>query len=110
MVKVEKDEKAVVAVNDSSNDNEKSLVSTDIEIDTAMEEIIPISEIEKRDREAQALKQLAQATMKMNAVEFAEASQLQEKAARIAYEANAKTAKALTNQEIGTQLLAEAGE
>uniref|UniRef100_A0A914Q1A2 Uncharacterized protein n=1 Tax=Panagrolaimus davidi TaxID=227884 RepID=A0A914Q1A2_9BILA len=67
---------------------------------------LPAEELERRAKE---LREQAQAALKTNEIEFQQAQQAQN-AARIAAEiANAKTEQALTNQERGQQLLAEAG-
>uniref|UniRef100_A0AC34GUB9 Uncharacterized protein n=1 Tax=Panagrolaimus sp. ES5 TaxID=591445 RepID=A0AC34GUB9_9BILA len=64
---------------------------------------------EELERRAKELREQAQAALKTNEIEFQQAQQAQN-AARIAAEiANAKTEQALTNQERGQQLLAEAG-
>ena len=64
---------------------------------------------EELERRAKELREQAQAALKTNEIEFQQAQQAQN-AARIASEiANAKTEQALTNQERGQQLLAEAG-
>ena len=96
-------------------DADKQLVKVEDKEVVAVEEekekqIIPIDEIEEHERQAQALKEQAQAALNQNAVEFEEAYKLQQDALLAAHDANVKTAKALVNQEIGTQLLAEAGK
>uniref|UniRef100_A0A914PW87 Uncharacterized protein n=1 Tax=Panagrolaimus davidi TaxID=227884 RepID=A0A914PW87_9BILA len=91
---------------ESQNDADKQLVKVE---DDAEKQIIPVDEIEETERQAQVLKEQAAATLKKNAIEFEEAYKLQQHALLTAHDANVKTAKALVNQEIGTQLLAEAG-
>ena len=91
---------------ENQKDSDKQLVKVE---DDSAKAIIPVDEIEETERQAQLLKEQAQAALKNNAVEFEEAYKLQQNALLAAHDANVKTAKALVNQEIGTQLLAEAG-
>jgi len=87
-------------------DADKQLVKVE---DDSAKAIIPVDEIEESERQAQILKEQAKGALMNNAVEFEEAYKLQQNALLAAHDANVKTAKALVNQEIGTQLLAEAG-
>uniref|UniRef100_A0AC34FSP3 Uncharacterized protein n=1 Tax=Panagrolaimus sp. ES5 TaxID=591445 RepID=A0AC34FSP3_9BILA len=118
-IEIEKDEEQEQILNDidleelfdeeafeSQKDSDKQLVKVEEESE---KQIIPVDEIEETERQAQILKEQAQETLKKNAVEFEEAYKLQQHALLTAHDANVKTAKALVNQEIGTQLLAEAG-
>uniref|UniRef100_A0A914YZZ9 Uncharacterized protein n=1 Tax=Panagrolaimus superbus TaxID=310955 RepID=A0A914YZZ9_9BILA len=65
--------------------------------------------VEESERRAAELRAAGAAALKNNDTEFAQAQQAQAQARAAAAAANAKTAKALDNQERGQELLAEAG-
>uniref|UniRef100_A0AC34FNT7 Uncharacterized protein n=1 Tax=Panagrolaimus sp. ES5 TaxID=591445 RepID=A0AC34FNT7_9BILA len=76
---------------------------------TYEKETVHITETSEHERNARLLREQAEAALKNNSKEFAEAERLQAQARIIAEAANAKTAQALNNQERGQELLAEAG-
>lgn len=68
------------------------------------------TESTEHEKNARLLKEQAAAALKNNEKEFCEATRAQEQARVVAEHANAKTAQALSNQERGQEMLAEAGE
>jgi uncharacterized protein HemX len=67
------------------------------------------TETTDHERNSRLLREQAEALLKKNDKEFAEAEKAQHKAAILSEQANAKTAQALLHQERGQELLAEAG-
>jgi hypothetical protein len=67
------------------------------------------TEVSDHERNARLLREQAEAALRNNAKEFSEAERAQAQARIVAEHANAKTAQALSNQERGQELLAEAG-
>ena len=67
------------------------------------------TETKEHERNARLLREQAEAALKNNAKEFDEAERMQTNARILAQHANVKTAEALTHQERGQELLAEAG-
>jgi hypothetical protein len=76
---------------------------------TYEKETIHYTETSEHERNARLLREQAEAALKNNSKEFADAERMQAQARIIAEAANAKTAQALSNQERGQELLAEAG-
>jgi hypothetical protein len=67
------------------------------------------TEVEEHARNARLLREQAEKTLKKNEAEFADAQRAQAQARIVAEHANLKTAEALSHQEHGQKLLAEAG-
>ena len=67
------------------------------------------TETSDHEKNARLLREQAEHMLKKNDKEFAEAAQAQNQARILAEHANVKTAEALTHQERGQELLAEAG-
>uniref|UniRef100_A0AC35F5C7 Uncharacterized protein n=1 Tax=Panagrolaimus sp. PS1159 TaxID=55785 RepID=A0AC35F5C7_9BILA len=67
------------------------------------------TEATEHERNARLLREQAESMLKKNDKEFAEAERAQAQARIVAQHANVKTAEALTHQERGQELLAEAG-
>ena len=65
--------------------------------------------VEENERRARELREAGISALKHNEKEFAQAQAAQAQAREASLAANAKTAKALDNQERGQELLAEAG-
>jgi hypothetical protein len=76
---------------------------------TYVQETAHYTEVSDHERNARLLREQAEAALKNNEKEFADAHRAQAQARVIAEAANAKTAQALANQERGQELLAEAG-
>jgi hypothetical protein len=76
---------------------------------TYVQETAHYTEVSDHERNARLLREQAEAALKNNEKEFADAQRAQAQARVIAEAANAKTAQALANQERGQELLAEAG-
>ena len=76
---------------------------------TFTQETAHYEEVDDHARNARLLREQANATLKKNTQEFAEAATAQRQAHILAEHANIKTAEALEHQQVGQQLLAEAG-